>query len=74
MARRLAILWRILDIPSGAVLGVFHGSIIVMSFLAFFFPRFKVPSAILTAYGTAVGGVTVTKFSSGGDNGPKETQ
>lgn len=63
MAKKFDLLWRLLDIPSGAILGVMSGSFIVMAWVSFFWPRFTIPEGFLGLYMTAVTGVTVTKVT-----------
>lgn len=65
--KRLLVLWHVLDIPSGAILGVYTGAVLVMSLVQFFSrDHFVVPGALLTGYATAVTGVTASKFIKGG--------
>jgi len=59
MARRFDLLWRLLDVPSGAVLGVLSGSFVIMAWISFFYPTFTIPEGFLGGYGMALGGVTV---------------
>ena len=62
MARKFDLLWRLLDVPSGAVLGVLSGSLIIMTWISFFAPRFKIPDGFIASYAVAVGGVTVNNI------------
>lgn len=60
MQKKFDLLWRFLDVPSGAVLGVMSGTLVIMALIAFFCPRFKIPSEFVTGYGIALSGVTVS--------------
>lgn len=64
MAKKFDLLWRLLDIPSGAILGVMSGSFIIMAWVSFFWPQFSIPEGFLGLYMTAVTGVTITKVTS----------
>lgn len=64
MAKKFDLLWHILDIPSGTVLGVMSGVFIAMTVVSFLTKgAFKVPDEFLSVYATAVTGVTVTKIT-----------
>lgn len=62
MAKRFDLLWRLLDIPAGAILGVLSGSLIVMTWISFFSPKYQIPDGFIASYAVAVGGVTVNNI------------
>ena len=64
MARKFDLLWRLLDIPAGAILGVMSGSFIIMAWISFFNPHYQIPQGFLGIYATAISGFTITKVVS----------
>lgn len=70
---KLDLLWDIIDIKSGAVLGVMSGIFILMTIISFATKgAFKVPDEFLSVYATAVTGVTVTKVTTMRMGGKKD--
>ncbi len=57
---KLMLFWRFLDVPSGAVLGVYTGTMIVLTICAFFMQR-PLPDGTVAAYTAVVSAFTVGK-------------
>lgn len=60
---RLRLLWRWLDVPAGAVLGVYSGTMIILTWVGFFLGK-DFPDGSVTAYLGVVAGYTGTKLVS----------